>query len=254
MRTVSRTLVALALVGSLHGSVAAAADCGDGLGWSGDCSVDNTGTSVNIGASQNTPGRGGGDDRGDAARPPSSGGDAAAPECIGLCRGNYEVELLREVTLNDLASFAPDAPPLTGQPAGVAIVGMPANFVVTASTHTVTGELFDLPVSVRFTPASYLFVHGDGTAREARTGGQTWEALGQAQFSATATSHAYGARGTYTAHAAVRYSAAVDFGNGWAPVPGILELSTGGYAVEVLEVRTALVERTCVEDPGGPGC
>lgn len=244
---------ALALLFSMVVPAAAPSYCSTS-GWGGNCDVVNTGTSVDIGASQNTPGRGGGDDRGDANRPPSNGGNAAAPECTGLCRGNYEVELLREVTLNDLASFAPDAPPLTGQPAGVAIVGMPANFVVTASTHTVTGELFDLPVSVRFTPASYLFVHGDGTAREAPTGGQTWEALGQAQFSATATSHAYGARGTYTAHAAVRYSAAVDFGNGWAPVPGILELSTGGYAVEVLEVRTALVERTCVEDPGGPGC
>lgn len=222
--------------------------------------VINTGTSVEIGASHDTPGRGGdgGGNQG-GTEPPSDGGGGGgtAPECtdaLGRCDILYEVELIRDVTLSDLASFAPDAPPLTGQPAGVAIVGMPANFVVDAHAHTVTGELFDLPVRVRFTPASYLFVHGDGSAREASTGGQTWEELGQAQFSATATSHAYGSRGTFTARAAVRYAAAVDFGNGWAPVPGVLELSTGGYTVDVLEVRTALVDRTCIEDPGGPGC
>lgn len=226
----------------------------------GLCSdVTNTGTSVEIGASQNTPGRGGkgpGGNGNGGDRPPSNA-LPVTPECtdaLDRCDILYEVELLREVTLNDLASFAPDAPPLAGQPAGVAIVGMPANFVVDAEPHTVTGELFDLPVSVRFTPVSYLFVHGDGTAREAPTGGETWEALGLPQFSATATSHAYGSRGTFTAHAAVRYTAAVDFGSGWAAVPGILELSSPGYDVDVLEVRTALVERTCVEDPGGPGC
>lgn len=235
----------------------AASSCGAESAWTA-CPIENTGSEVTIGASQTRPGHG--PSEGNDDRPPSDRSDGAAPvapECtdaLGRCDILYEVELLREVTLNDLASFAPDAPPLTGQPAGVAIVGMPANFVVDADTHTVTGELFDLPVSVRFTPVSYLFVHGDGTAREAPTGGATWEALGQPQFSATATSHAYGSRGTFTAHAAVRYSAAVDFGNGWAAVPGILELSTGAYAVDVLEVRTALVERTCVEDPGGPGC
>lgn len=252
-----RKLISLALSLSIlfTASVASSGSCLGG-GWGATCDAENTGTSIDLTAHATSPGRGGdngGGGRDDGVKPPS-GGEGTVPECTGLCRGNYEVELLREVTLNDLASFAPQAPPLTGQPAGVAIVGMPANFVVDADTHTVTGELFDLPVSVRFTPVSYLFVHGDGTAREAPTGGRTWEQLGQPQFSATATSHAYGSRGTFTAHAAVRYSAAVDFGNGWAAVPGILELSTGAYAVDVLEVRTALVERTCVEDPGGPGC
>ncbi|GEP48412.1 hypothetical protein MSA03_19200 [Microbacterium saccharophilum] len=231
----------------------AASACGAESAWTA-CPVENTGTEVTIGASQTRPGR---DPLEGNGRQPPSTSVPINPGCtdpLDRCDILYEVELLREVTLNDLASFAPQAPPLTGQPTGVAIVGMPANFVVDADTHTVTGELFDLPVSVRFTPVSYLFVHGDGTAREAPTGGATWEELGQPQFSATATSHAYGSRGTFTAHAAVRYSAAVDFGNGWAAVPGILELSTGAYAVDVLEVRTALVERTCVEDPGGPGC
>lgn len=231
----------------------AASSCGAESAWTA-CPIENTGTEVTIGASQTRPGQGPSD--GNESRPPSNA-LPIAPECtdaLGRCDILYEVELIRDVTLSDLASFAPDAPPLTGQPAGVAIVGMPANFVVDADAHTVTGELFDLPVSVRFTPVSYLFVHGDGSAREAPTGGQTWEELGQAQFSATATSHAYGSRGTFTARAAVRYAAAVDFGNGWAPVPGVLELSTGGYTVDVLEVRTALVDRTCIEDPGGPGC
>src|SRR5690606_32183412 len=139
-------------------------------------------------------------------------------------------------------------------PAGVGIVGMPVNFVVDARTHTVDGELFDLPLRVRFSPAAYDFSYGDGASSRTTTGGQTWPALGVPQFTATATSHAYPARGTYTAHVDIDYTAAVDLGSGWYDIPGVLTVATGGATVEILELRTALVERTCLEDPTGPGC
>ncbi len=164
------------------------------------------------------------------------------------------VVMIQRPTLADVASFAPAASALADEPDGVGIVGMPMNFVVNASSHVATGTLFDLPVTVTFVPASFVFSHGDGTARTSATGGRSWAALGQAQFSATATSHAYAARGTYSASAVVQYSATVDFGNGGIPVPGLLEVRTGASTVEILEVRTALVERTCLENPGGPGC
>jgi hypothetical protein len=53
----------------------------------------------------------------------------------------------------------------------------------------------------------------------------------------------------------VLYSASVDFGSGlWRPVPGFVEATTGGYDVRVVEVHTGLVDKTCVENPHGPGC
>ncbi|MFT4213489.1 MAG: hypothetical protein QM622_01755 [Microbacterium sp.] len=157
-------------------------------------------------------------------------------------------------TLDDVASFAPESLALAGEPGGFGIVGLPVNFVVNATTHSVTGELFDLPVTVRFTPESFEFVAGDGTSRQSATGGQTWAQLGLAQFSPTATSHAYEARGTYSAYTIVRYAAQVDFGNGWVDVPGRLEIPTAATSIRVLEARTALVEHTCTENPAGPAC
>ncbi len=157
-------------------------------------------------------------------------------------------------TLSDVARFAPASAPLIDEPDGVGVVGMPMNFVVDATTHEVTGTLFDLPVTVRFTPTSVLFVHGDGTSRESDDGGRSWATLGLAQFSATSTSHAYSTRGTYTASAAVRYAADVNFGGGWITVPGTLEIPTTAGDVQIFEARTALVDKTCLENPSGIGC
>lgn len=225
----------------------------------GTCSVQNTGTSVEIGGTR--PGGSGGNSGGGGGRfnqsEDTTPGRAPCDRVVDpLCRNdiNYTVELILRPTLADVASFAPTPVPLVDEPDGVGVVGMPMNFVVDAAVHEQTGELFDLPVTVRFTPASIVILHGDGTSRETATGGRTWAQLRQAQFSATATSHAYGARGTYPAGGIVRYSAAVDFGNGWVAVPGLLEIPTPSTSVQILEVRTALVDRTCAEDPTGPGC
>lgn len=232
----------------------------------GDCNVDNDGSSVTI--TEKRPGdesrsddrSGGGNDGARPGEPRDGADDTGVTACDRtvdpLCRAGitYEVEVLREPTLADVASFAPASAPLVDEPNGVGVVGMPMNFVVDAQAHSETGELFDRPVTVRFAPASFVFVHGDGTSREATTGGSTWAELGRAQFSATATSHAYAARGTYSARAIVRYSAAVDFGDGWFPIPGFLEIPTAARSIEILEVRTALVDQTCLENPRGIGC
>jgi hypothetical protein len=158
------------------------------------------------------------------------------------------------VTIADLARFAP--PPLAAstEPGDVAIVGMPANFVGAASTQTASGTLFGLPITVRFTPVGYDYTYGDGASASLSEPGRTWAALGQAQFTATPTSHVYRERGTYRADVDVRYSAEVDLGAGWSPVAG--EIRTDGPArdIRVLEARTALVAHTCAENPGAPGC
>ncbi|MBD7958012.1 hypothetical protein H9651_10215 [Microbacterium sp. Sa4CUA7] len=256
-------LVSLALV-STAWLAAAPQDCDDVGSWSATCQTVNTGSSIEIGADYTAPGTSGGGsgsgggDRGPGRGPqvdqPVAGADEECNPVVG-CRGNYEVWMLPEVTLADLASFTPARPSIAGEPDGVAVVGMPANFVAAATEQQIAGELFDLPVVVRFTPTQYVFHYGDGSSRTTTTGGATWPALGQAQFTATATSHAYGARGTYGAAVTVRYAASVDFGTGaWRNVPGFVEATAGGYSVRVVEVRTALVDRTCLEDPGGPGC
>ncbi len=167
---------------------------------------------------------------------------------------SFEVVMREEPTLSDVASFAPTLTPLSPEPDGIGIAGLPLNVVAHAEAHTRTGELFDLPVTVRFRPVSFAFDYGDGTARESTTGGATWQQLGVAQFTATDTSHAYRQRGTYTITAVVHFAADVDFGNGWQRVPGLLGIPAGSTTVEILEARTALVERTCTEDPSGIGC
>lgn len=157
-------------------------------------------------------------------------------------------------TIQDVAQFAPAPPAIVGEPGGMGVVGMPTNFVVGAEEHIVQGDIFDFPVTVRFTPVSYAFTYGDGAARETRTAGRSWDDLGVPQFTATATSHSYGAAGEYEAGATVRYAAEADAGGGWFPIAGLLEVDTPTTVIRIVDVETALVQRTCDEDPGGPGC
>ncbi len=124
-----------------------------------------------------------------------------------------------------------------------------------ASEQYIAGTLLGWDVTVRFTPAGYIFDYGDGTTARFATGGASWAALGQAQFTPTITSHVYRERGTYPVSATVQYAASVDFGSGtWRPVTGYVTATTAGYNVQVVEARTALVDQTCLENPGGPGC
>lgn len=167
----------------------------------------------------------------------------------------YSVATPPDVTLADLASFRPAAPTLDGEPSGFGVVGMPTNIVATASEQRIPGSILGWDVTVRFVPAGFVFEYGDGDVARTAGGGATWQRLGQAQFTPTATSHVYGARGTYPVSVTVQYAAAVDFGSDvWRPVAGYVTAATGGYSVSVVEVRTALVDQTCLENPRGPAC
>ena len=159
-----------------------------------------------------------------------------------------------EVTLADLVSFRPVTPELSGEPRGFGVVGMPTNFVTAASEQSLDGVLLGHPVTVRFTPTAFVFSYGDGTSARSAGGGVSWQQAGAPQFSPTDTSHVYRERGTYTASVTVEYAAAVNFGVGWRPVEGVVTAASGAYPVEVVEVHTALVDRTCDENPAGPGC
>lgn len=246
----------LAVTISLLSPASVGDSCQDVGTWTSTCSVSNSGEQVDIGASITNP-----------ASPPTSGGAAPAvpvpviPEPIanpctsmGTCGGHYVVEP-PDLTAEDLASFRPAAPSLSGEPSGFGIVGAPANVVAAASAQTMTGTVLGWDLTVRFVPAGFVFDYGDGATARSTTGGASWAALGQAQFTPTATSHVYRARGTYPISVTVQYAASVDFGSGlWRPVPGYVTSTAGGYDVRVVEARTALVDRTCAEDPTGPGC
>ncbi|WP_350352064.1 hypothetical protein ABS642_01965 [Microbacterium sp. A8/3-1] len=175
-------------------------------------------------------------------------------------RARQDAEVVEEeptipaITITDLAQFAPDPVATTGEPDNLGVAGMPTNFVAAASAHTRTGALFGIPLTVRFTPVGYDFRYGDGDAASTTTGGQPWAALGQASFTPTATSHIYAERGTYDAGVTVRYTAEVDLGIGWFPVAGQLSIAGPTQQIRIFEAHTALVARTCAEQPAAPGC
>ena len=244
-------------------------ECGTRALRAGLCTT-NTGSAIEIGGSQTTPGGSPGDapGRGDGNRNPRGGSSAddepsddpcASAYVIGAgCRITYGVGIaddpLAMVTITDLVRFAPTGSALVAEPFGFGVVGLPSNFVVASGVHTASGSLFGRSVQVRFTPDQHRFDYGDGTVRTLPDPGATWEAAGLAQFTPTATSHAYGFRGSYTTRVDVLYTAEVNFGSGWVTVPGHVTSTGRAAQVQVFEARTALVAHTCTAAPTAPGC
>jgi hypothetical protein len=263
-----RRLIPLGIVAGLLIAFAAAlpASACSELGWTGQCQVVNSGEEVTVSAEdeRSTAGAGGGPTA-PATRPPvptmpleptnPMPCDAPTARCE---RPNLPAEPadagFPDITLADLVSFRPSTPVIDGEPAGFGVVGMPTNFVATASVHVIPGTLLGYPVAVRFTPTAFVFAYGDGKTLRSASGGVSWEASGSPQFAPTDTSHVYRERGTYMSSATIEYAAAVDFGAGWRAVAGVVTARSADYPVQVVEARTALVDRTCLENPRGPGC
>lgn len=158
------------------------------------------------------------------------------------------------ITIADLAQFSAAPTVATAEPGNVGIAGLPTNFTASAQTQVQTGELFGVPITVRFTPSTYLYDYGDGTTATLTAPGQTWEALGLPQFSPTATTHVYRERGEYSVILITGYTVEIDLGTGWIPLAGQLTIAGTPQTIRILEARTALVAHTCTEDPGGIGC
>ncbi len=178
-----------------------------------------------------------------------------AQQCSAGVAPTPQAVVYPEVSVADLVSFRPHAAAVSGEPAGVGVVGMPTNIVAAASAHDLRGELLGYPVMVRFVPQAYVFDFGDGTTVTSVTGGTSWAALRQAEFTPTATSHNYGARGNYRVTISVLYGAAVLFDDThWRQVNGQVRSAVAGYDVRVVTANTALVDKTCIERPRGPGC
>ncbi|WP_139230904.1 hypothetical protein [Microbacterium sp. cf046] len=244
------------VIGSWLG-VSSSAPCSPDLAAIGACTtVSNSGEQVDIGASITNP-----------APPVTDQGDHGSPTqpepqpapqpitCTRADCGGFLVVTPPDVTAADLASFRPATPSLTGEPTGFGLVGAPTNVVASASEQLMTGTLLGWDVTVRFVPAGFVFDYGDGSTARFTTGGASWASLAQPQFTPTATSHVYRERGTYPVAVTVQYAASVDFGSGtWRPVTGYVTATSAGYDIRVVEARTALVDRTCIENPAGPGC
>ena len=154
------------------------------------------------------------------------------------------------MTLRDIASFRPAAPDNGMEPGGWAIEGLPANFVAGASVQVVSGTLLGQPADVRFTPVGYRWTHSDGAVVEGDGPGATWAALGQREFSPTATSHVYASAGEYTVDLSVVMRAEYRFaGSPWRSISGTLSLAGAPQRVLVGEFDTVLTQGDCLANP-----
>lgn len=261
--------------------VSASVGCSQNAFISGGCGVSNDGTSIAVSDSRSNPPaprNTGPSNPGGSGSPAAAGPTAEEREragratCVVAHLGDGSYCNLRfpadaptpttaaapaaapSVTITDLASFSPATATATGEPSNLGVAGLPMNFVAAASAHVRTGTLFGAPISVRFTPVGFDFRYGDGGTASLSTGGSTWTALGQAQFTPTATSHVYRDRGTYDADVTVRYTAEIDVGAGWMPIDGELSVPGPAQQIRIFEAHTALVEYTCSERPTAKGC
>lgn len=159
------------------------------------------------------------------------------------------------ITLSDLANFVPQAASLTSQPRGWTVVNLNTNFIAGASVHVVGGSLFGRSAEVRFTPHTYDWNYGDGEAQSTSVSGARWDVLGLREFSPTATSHVYGAEGSFTTSVSVRYGVEYRVGGGsWIPVSGEVSSSATTAVVIVQGADTVLAARDCTASRTAPGC
>ena len=266
--------LAFSVVALTVGATPSAGTCTSIHAIDGCSSISNTGTQVDISGNQSTaPGKAtDGASTSNIVRPAPpapkpkpapkpeptldpTGTVCFAQQCSAGVAPTPQPVVYPEVAVADLVSFRPHAAAVSGEPTGVGVVGMPTNILAAASTHDLRGELLGYPVLVRFVPQAYIFDFGDGTTITSVTGGTSWAALRQAEFTPTATSHNYGARGNYRVTISVRYGASVLFDDTlWRQVNGQVRSAVAGYDVRVVTASTALVDKTCIERPRGPGC
>lgn len=160
------------------------------------------------------------------------------------------------LTIRDIAHFRPSPGTNHMEPNGWMIVGLPTNFYARASQQIVAGTLLDKPVWVRFTPITYRWTYGDGTARTTHTPGGTWKQLGKNEFDETPASHRYQQPGRYIIHLTIGFAAEWRWADmtDWVPVIGTLALPANPLEAVAGNAKTVLVERDCTLSPTGPGC
>ena len=190
---------------------------------------------------------------GDNGNPDGSDGPGAIDRDLQCVSG--PLCLPEIVTLSDLARFRPAAPTLTMEPDGWLLIGLPANFIAETGRHVQPGSLFDVPIEVRFTPASYSWSWGDGSSLRTTVPGASWAELGLPEFSPTATSHVFAETGVYSVTVIVAFT--VEYravGLGWNSIDGTLTSPAVTVAALAGDAKTVLVDKECTRNPTGPGC
>lgn len=185
----------------------------------------------------------------------------AEPTCAsyGTCQSaeitSTVIAEATEITLEDIASFIPATPGSVSEPGEWTLVGVPTNFILSAEQHIVDGMLLGLPAQVRFTPVAGHWRHSDGGRVDAATLGASWAALGVAELTPTATSYVYRIGGTYTINSFVEYSAEYQVNGGaWIGIDGTVTADAPPLVLRAFQGSTALVNRSCVEEPSAAGC
>lgn len=159
------------------------------------------------------------------------------------------------VTLADIAHFHPEVGAHVMEPGGWVVAGLPANVYSDASVHSVEGSLLGSPATVRFTPVSWLWDYGDSTTAALATGGAPWRDLDAREFDATATSHRYDRRGTYTVTLTIEFRAEYRVGGGaWTAIDGTVPLAAAPITVTATRATTVLVDRDCRHRRFSIGC
>jgi hypothetical protein len=162
---------------------------------------------------------------------------------------------LPELTLSDIASFAPGVGSQHMEPNGWIVTGLHTNFYSDAANSTVTGTLLGYAVAVRFTATAWRWDYGDGSSTTSATPGASWAALGLKEFDATATSHVFATPGAFTITLSVGFSAEYQFaGQPWKAIAGTLWADAPPLTAVSGDADTVLVARDCLVNPGGPGC
>lgn len=177
--------------------------------------------------------------------------------CYALGPGRSEVvsEVVRPITLADIAQFRPDPGVDRMEPDGWMVVGLDTNFFASSDVQILDGTLLGQPAAVRFTPVAWHWAYGDGATRTSGTPGAPWAAQRLREFDPTATSHVYQAPGTYVIDLTIDFAAEYRFGAGsWLDIPGVLPVPANRLVATAGSAKTVLVERECTINPAGPGC
>lgn len=218
----------------------------------GDDDVTLTGTATSPGSGGSSGSKG----SGHAAPPPFTCQIFVANRClVRVARPGPAAPPAQPVTLRDIASFRPAPGVQFMQPNGWVVPGLDANFYSVVDQQLVNGTLLGQPATVRFTPVSWHWNYGDGSAAVRSTKGATWAAQGLRDFDRTATSHVYETEGEYVIRLSIDFRAEYRFGaTGFIPIAGRINLPANDLRVTVTGAKTVLVEHDCVANPGGPGC
>lgn len=242
-------LVAVVMGSSLSSPPALATTCTGASLASGTCSVGGgtTGDGVDLWGDATDGGMSGSTSDDGSQECPHPVGD----RCLGV---SPPTDTIGATTVHDIASFHPEPPRQFSEPNGWTLRGAPTNFVTSAISHVVTGELLGAQAEVRFTPVSVTRWFGDGSSRRSVSLGARWSDLGQRWWTRTETSHSFAESGHVTIHATVFYRAEFRFGaQEWRPLDGWVFVRPDALRLVVFDADTVLVDAPCDSDVVGCG-